>query len=782
MDFRNFYGEYIEKLRESAGQLYALCPFHDDQKESWSANAETGLWKCHAGCGSGNAVQFADRLRIPRTEVPGYTAKGKAKMRKEIIRTYDYRDENGEALFQTVRFEPKEFRQRRPNGKGGWIWNLKGVQPVLYRLPELMKGSDPVVIVEGEKDVERLMELGSTATTNPLGAGKWRRYYNKWLDGRDVVVIPDNDDPGRDHARTAAKSLQGVAKTVKVLELPNLPEKGDVSDFLDMGGTAEELKRLIEEAPLYPDSSLAGWTQDIKNLITDIRKDKDLRAFEKMTRISEVVLEDLESRGFLVSTSTQRFFFQRGTNTLFELDGFRFQALVNDLYGLNPSEHGFDYVLANLHTEAHLRGQQSEVYQLACYSKENGDLYISRFDGRLYCLDGEKIELLPNGSGGVLFLDDPLWEPYEYLGTNPESEFLSRLLIDAVNFAQGEGVVLSPEDQRMLFQVYIYSAFFESLLPTKPIIAFVGPKGSGKSSTLLWLGQLLFGSSFRLLSLAKNKEDGFIAAVTASYLAGFDNVDGKIPWLNDHLAALATGGSITLRKLYTTNEKITFNPRVFLALTSRSPKFRREDVVDRLLLLRVARFQKFKSEKKLREERLAKRNELWTELLNDLNQIVKALRADNEEFTTVFRMADWADLGWRIAKTQGIGDKFLETLQRMEQEQTAFFMEGEPLCDVLEIFLEETANHGKKLAARDLYPILSGIADDNRIRWPYKNSRSLAQRLSNIRSSLAEFLNIAVEKGRGNVTRYQFWPKGELTETTRFTTESTTPNLVGDKG
>src|SRR5262245_61385785 len=93
-----------------------------------------------------------------------------------INATYEYNDVDGQLLFQVVRYQPKDFKQRRPDGQGAWIWNLDGGHPVLYRLPELSTAdpSKPVLIPEGEKDVETLRALGLVGTTNPGGAGKWK--------------------------------------------------------------------------------------------------------------------------------------------------------------------------------------------------------------------------------------------------------------------------------------------------------------------------------------------------------------------------------------------------------------------------------------------------------------------------------------------------------------------------------------------------------------------------------------------------------------------------------
>jgi len=161
-----------------------------------------------------------------------------------IVATYDYQYERGQLAFQSVRREPgadgakKDFRQRRPDGKGGWIWSTKGIRLVPYRLPELLAADldRPVFIVEGEKDVDNLAAIEMIATTNPMGAGKWSKEFNEFLRDRHVVILPDNDEPGRKHAADVAKHLRGAAKEVYVVELPDLPAKGDVSDWLAIPG------------------------------------------------------------------------------------------------------------------------------------------------------------------------------------------------------------------------------------------------------------------------------------------------------------------------------------------------------------------------------------------------------------------------------------------------------------------------------------------------------------------------------------------------------------------
>lgn len=232
----------------------ARCPAHDDDRPSLSVHAgDDGrvLLKCHAGCGFADVLAALD-LETRDLFPDNGQARGKAIVpARKIVAEYDYTDDHGKLLFQVVRFEPKDFRQRRPNDDGGWIWDLKGVRRVLYRLPDLVKAQagSIVYVLEGEKDVDRLRAGGMIATCNAGGAVKWKYVDDSPLHGRHVVVIPDNDGPGINHAQQVAASLHGKAASVKVLDPLVEIEHGDVSDFLDDGDNdPDDLDRLAVEA------------------------------------------------------------------------------------------------------------------------------------------------------------------------------------------------------------------------------------------------------------------------------------------------------------------------------------------------------------------------------------------------------------------------------------------------------------------------------------------------------------------------------------------------------
>jgi len=249
-----------------------LCPAHADHDPSLEVWRQENGWlelKCYAHCDRG-AILAA--LGITNKDLgPDKPVRDK----REIAKTYDYHDADGNVVFQAVRYVPKQFAQRRPSGNGGWVWGLsageyvqgvdgdwyrakaesKGtrrkfgtVKRQLYHLPEVLEAvreNKFIFLTEGEKDTDRLRELGFKATTAAGGAkSRWEPQYTRALAEARVIILPDNDAAGRECTQKLLRELPNAA----VLELPGLPPAGDVSDWLENGGTPTELRRLTREA------------------------------------------------------------------------------------------------------------------------------------------------------------------------------------------------------------------------------------------------------------------------------------------------------------------------------------------------------------------------------------------------------------------------------------------------------------------------------------------------------------------------------------------------------
>jgi hypothetical protein len=275
----------------------AFCPSHDDRHQSLSIALDHDkiLAYCHAGC---SLEQVLAPLRLKKADLFLNNRKPKSKRResREIEAVYGYADADGKP-FEVVRYKPKGFSQRRPNGKGGYIWNLEGITPTLYHKKEVeaaITRNETIYLVEGEKDVDNLRSRKFVATTNVGGAGKWRGYYTEALRGADLVIIPDNDEPGRAHANLVAGSCFGVASQIRIVELPDGSK--DVSDWFTSGGDVEKLRELTSKCPVYkplPKVVVTGrqlrdvTSEALKNLYRDNKPPRIFRRGGTLIRVTQ---------------------------------------------------------------------------------------------------------------------------------------------------------------------------------------------------------------------------------------------------------------------------------------------------------------------------------------------------------------------------------------------------------------------------------------------------------------------------------------------------------------
>jgi len=238
--FAEFLQLFPDKPRQRIENGYnVLCPAHDDHTPSLSValNGYKILLHCKAGCPT---PQVLAKLRLSESDLFLNNSQTPT-----IEAVYQYHDANGQSLFEVVRYTPKAFKQRRPDDKRGYIWNLKGIRPVIYRLPDIITAitrGDTIYITEGEKDADTLMNLGLIATTNPMGAGKWKPEYSDSLQGANVVLVPHTDDEGKKHAISVIDSLKGKVKSLEVLQIPSSAK--DVTAWLEQRHTKEDLLSL----------------------------------------------------------------------------------------------------------------------------------------------------------------------------------------------------------------------------------------------------------------------------------------------------------------------------------------------------------------------------------------------------------------------------------------------------------------------------------------------------------------------------------------------------------
>lgn len=252
-DWKKLFAEKLKQLKIVGDQVNAICPFHNDTRNSFSLHRITSQWKCFAGCGQGNYWTFKKKLEDPTFKLPETDETIPVEKKREfemegrkIKAAYTYHNEVGVPLYQVIRYEPKAFRQRRILADGSFDWSLEGIRRYPYKLPEIQKEKDRTLLwVEGEKDVERLISLGCLASTSSGGASGWVDYISNYVPQTKIIIIPDRDLPGNKYANDVLESMiKNKERTIVFCNLPD-PYK-DVSDYLEKEDISK-LKKYVAE-------------------------------------------------------------------------------------------------------------------------------------------------------------------------------------------------------------------------------------------------------------------------------------------------------------------------------------------------------------------------------------------------------------------------------------------------------------------------------------------------------------------------------------------------------
>ena len=411
-------------------------------------------------------------------------------------------------------------------------------------------------------------------------------------------------------------------------------------------------------------------------------------------------------------------------------------------YQINPSEREFVHIMEAIKTDIVDHGRRATVVRFCFFDRRHLQLYVYAGNARVLRLDGTTISWLDNGDDDLLFEEDDEQQivPSETTSLAVSDDLLNDLILGRVNFIRGNAVILSPEQQRLILRVWILSVFFPELLPAKSLLLLYGEKGSGKTTTLRVILKLLLGPQANVTPLGK--EDGFNATVSREYLIVLDNVDSFCRWIEDRLATVATGQTIKLRKLYTTNEMLSFPTRCSIALTARTPRFRRDDVVDRLQILRVSRLDKFSREAAWYAEIEQHRARLWAQLLRDLNAVVACLRKGATEQPETLRMADWAFVATTIGDALGQAEAVRDALSASEIDKAHFLLEADELYDLISAVASDQP--GREWKAGELFAELNRRAEAAGVEFGIKSPRSLGRILNRLEPALKLMIDFEI--------------------------------------
>jgi len=566
------------------------------------------------------------------------------------------------------------------------------------------------------------------------------------------VICYDNDS-----SQAGFRLVESAQKHLHLEAFTTPGKDTDLDDFLRSFENNHEkawkaLKEILNSKKPYFMSY-----EPSREKIQQIRKERKKKPFEINQEVSAAVISDLSCRGSFYNDGNFGYFFSRSDKSLLKIEERNLdisQILSN--YGINPSEIIYKYIIDELKLCAFNKGQKKKVYRLSYYDSDSFTLYLSNHQNGIYRITDSEIKLTDNGEDGILFLkseaetfeihdsDDIFSQVYENL--------LFNINLDKDNFGNCE--------RKLILYIWFLSIFFIDIMPTRPILALIGEKGSGKSTLAREFGLILFGSGFDVFPLPSDVRD-FEAIITNSAFIAFDNADSKSAWLNDRLASAATGAKISKRELYTTNDSTEYRIRSNLALTARTPVFTRDDVADRLLLMKLRRIEDFQSESFLSTRILKNRDFILSEVLSHLQSVVYALKEYKDYiYKGPFRMADFASFAMKIAMYNGIENRVESILKKLSQTQTNFTLENDPIFELLHIWIMKKDNEGKEISSSELFKSLAELAKEEDMHFPYeKNVWGFGRRLKNMLTDLSVYFRIKKKERGGRIKYYTFWRK-----------------------
>jgi hypothetical protein len=665
----------------------------------------------------------------------------------KIEATYDYCDEGGVLLFQVVRKIGKDFKQRRPDGAGGWIWKLEDTRRVLYRLPELLAAPAvaTVYIAEGEKDVDCLVQHGLLSTCNPHGAGKWNTVGDeaaKVLAGRDVVIIADADERGRTHAQQVAAALDGIATRVRVAELP----QKDAADFFAAGGDVARLDVIVGVAPTWAPAPAKrsggedGAPDDDDNATPQQVDPKQAEIVIQIVCEKADLFHDPKGTPYaVIRLGVRRAVFKLRSTTMRSW----IARTVRDALGHCVSSTTIEEALVAIDGIARFDSNERPVHLRV--AERSGSIYIDLGDETGACVEVTAAGWSIRGEAPVMFRRPDPMRPLPLPVQGGQLDDL-RPFFNAAD-----------DDALHLFVAWMVAA----MRPGRPfpILALHGEQGTAKS-TASRVARALIDPNAAPVRSAPRVEDDLAVASVHSHVVAFDNLSGVQPWLSDALCRLATGGGLSKRTLYSDDDETVLDAIRPVIVNGIDDIANRADLAERCLVLTL---QPIPKEKRRDEESFWRDfNTAAPRILGMLlDGVASALRGLPEvQIPELPRMADFAK--WTAAAEPGLGlpgGALLAAYERNRARVVDVALDSSPVAQAVRRLLDWPANAGRWEGTPDqCLDALTDIVTEGTRRapgWP----RSASTLSSKLRRSATFLRSVGVDldldgyEGRGDGKR-----------------------------
>ena len=722
--------DYHPSRRASNGDYMCKCVFHrHNNPEKYKMNVGVNGWYCNSAGEGGSLNQLAKHLRISinnNMEVDKMST---------VEKVYYYTDEKGNSLFEVLRKPNKEFPQRRlVNGK--YIWKLNGVRRVPYRLKELVeseKDGAMVFICEGEKDVDNIRNLELTATCNPGGAGKWRKEYSNLLKGRDVVLLPDNDDPGRNHMETVARMSHGIAKTIKIVNLPELEEKQDISDWLHNGNSIDDLLQLVYDTDEWEPSETDEDDADLSDEEKEKRESQANTLIKHLLKSGIEFFHDQREKPYIIIQT-------RNGQEVLSVDSNRFKTWLSNLVWQHFETALNSQVLKTIRNQfAGMAVHEGSLRELNVrYARCEDAIWID--------LDGHQAVKVTK-TGHEIVSNPPAlfrWFPHMKNLPKPERNGDSWQIMKFLN--------IRDSDSQLLLLCYLIAAM-NPTIPI-PVLVFHGVKGSSKTTSLKVIKGVLDPSRMPVSGTVPN-QDEFSLAAWQNRVLFFDNLSSIPSWFSDACCRVVTGEGWSKRTLYTDEDITFFEYRGVIGLAGINCIADKSDLLDRSIIIPLNSLTP--QERRLESEFWSDFDDALPSILGGLyNALSKTLAiVPTLELHELPRMADFGLFGAAAAIALGkTSDDFLRAYNGNINRQNEAAIDASYVAQAV-IELMKKSPHWRG-SSTELLDELNLLTDGLRInrkshKWPQDPSW-LARRLKDVEPNL-QVIGIMVEHQRGTEGR-----------------------------
>lgn len=703
---------YFPKAKKSGNAYWCLCPAHDDHDPSCriTFGKKRAFVKCFANCTEEEILRSVGlAVKDLYFETPQNYQSYNGKTSTPAI-AYEYRNRDGELLYtKYVKYKEEIPSDGKKRGKIIWVARPNGergrgnIPNMLFQLP-LLKEAKTIYMVEGEKCATAVTQQGYVATTLDCGASsKWEDRYFQYLDGKEIIILPDNDEAGMKYARMLKKHLPWAI----IKELPDLEEKEDVYDWLQKGHSMDEIQSL----PEY------------------ISKKTDRTSEDKATQ-SEILLEFVEQGNleYFLDDSNEPYvaIYRQGHREIYKMDSKSFSLWLQMLYYENTKRtiraDNLLQVVNVLSFKARDKGEKIKLFNRvakgdSCFWYDMTD---EKYSAIKISTDGWDAVNVPP----ILFERQRHQEPQAV----PQHDGDINKIFEYVNVVKF----------KKLFLCWLVACFVPDIPHPMPII--YGQKGAAKSTTCELLKKIIDPSVMDTLSLCKDDKSLFVNLQSHYYLP-FDNVSNITGDISDILCRAITGGAVQQRRFYTNGEDYIFKFKRCLTLNGIHNVASRSDLLDRSIMLELERIP---------EDRRREQQEVYSSFEEDrpyiLGAIFDVLSKAMQIYPTIKlnkmpRMADFCRWGYAIGEAiGGFGNEFLKEYNDNRTVQNKEAIEGDVVATLIfELMRNEYGWEGRVSNLLDLLRAEApkhGI--DSKDRGIPQRPNQLSKRIKEVKSNLEE--------------------------------------------